>query len=61
MSDEKKTKLSPDEVKQVAGGKPATKELSPEELNKVTGGLKIDDIPGESLDVNHKDWSSPLR
>jgi bacteriocin-like protein len=45
MSDEKETKLSPDEVKQVAGGKPAAKELSPEELNKVTGGLKIDDIP----------------
>jgi hypothetical protein len=55
MSDEKETKLSQDELKQVAGGKPAEKELSPEELHKVTGGaydafLKIDGIKGESKD-----------
>jgi type VI protein secretion system component Hcp len=61
MSDEKETKLSQDELKQVAGGKPAAKELSPEELHKVTGGaydafLKIDGIPGESTDDKHKDW-----
>ena len=51
MSDEKETKLSKDELKQVAGGDPSAKELSAEELNKATGGavevfLKIDGIPG---------------
>lgn len=61
MSDEKETKLSQDELKQVAGGKPPAKELSTEELHKVTGGayevfLKIDGIAGESVDDKHKDW-----
>jgi bacteriocin-like protein len=57
MSDEKETKLSQDELKQVAGDKPAAKELSPEELKQVTGGIMIGDgIKGESLDDKHKDW-----
>jgi hypothetical protein len=56
MSDEKETKLSQDELKQVAGGKPAAKELSPEELNKVTGGLNFGDIKGQSTEDKHKDW-----
>ncbi len=60
MSDEKETKLSQDDLKQVAGGKPAAKQLSPEELHKVVGGsvdyfLKIEGVPGESLDDKHKD------
>jgi hypothetical protein len=61
MSDEKETKLSQDDLKQVAGGKPAPKELSPEELHKVAAGasldafLKIDGIDGESADTKHKD------
>jgi hypothetical protein len=40
MSDEIKNepKLSEDESKQVAAGKPAAKELSPEDLSKVAGG-----------------------
>ena len=60
MSDEKETKLSQDELKQVAGGKPAEKELSPEELHKVAAGanvdyfLKIDGVDGESSDNKHK-------
>lgn len=61
MSDEKETKLSQDDLKQVAGGKPTAKELSPEELHKVAAGasvdyfLKIDGIDGESMDEKHKD------
>jgi hypothetical protein len=50
MSDEKETKLSQDDLKQVAGT-PTTKELSPEDLNKVAGGafdqfLKLGDTKG---------------
>jgi hypothetical protein len=56
MSDEKGTKLSQDDLKQV----PGAVELSLEDLNKVAGGavnqfLKIDGIPGESTDDKHKD------
>jgi hypothetical protein len=60
MSDEKETKLSPEELRQVAGGKAAAKELSPEELHKVAAGanvdyfLKIDGVDGESSDNKHK-------
>jgi hypothetical protein len=60
MSDEKETKLSQDDLKQVAGGKPAGKELSAEDLQKVAGGaavdyfLKIDGVDGESSDDRHK-------
>jgi hypothetical protein len=60
MIDEKETKLSQDELKQVAGGTPTAKELSLEELSRVTGGAsdifaKIGDIKGETLDDKHKD------
>jgi hypothetical protein len=54
MSDEKETKPSQDELKQVAGGKPAAKDLSPEELSKVAAG--ITGLKGESTDSEHKDW-----
>lgn len=54
MSDEKEIEVSQDELKQVADGTPAAKELSPEELKQVTGGLKIDGIDGESQDDKHK-------
>ena len=49
MSDEK-SKLSQDDLKPVADGKPAAKDLSPEELSKVVAGAK-----GESLDKDHTD------
>jgi hypothetical protein len=60
MIDEKETKLSQDELKQVAGGTPTAKELSLEELSRVTGGAsdifaKLGDIKGETLDDKHKD------
>jgi bacteriocin-like protein len=60
MIDEKETKLSQDELKQVAGGTPTAKELSLEELSQVTGGAsdifaKLGDIKGETLDDKHKD------
>jgi hypothetical protein len=50
MSDEpeiKDGKLSEDELKQVAGGKPAATVATP--------ALKIEGIKGESLDDKHKD------
>jgi hypothetical protein len=53
MSDEKETKLSQDDLKPVAGGKPAAKDLSTEELSKVAAG--IDGLKGEWTDRDHKD------
>lgn len=60
MSDDKETKLSQDDLKQVAGATPVAKDLSPEELKKVAGGapvdyfLKIDGVDGESTDDRHR-------
>jgi hypothetical protein len=53
MSDEKETKLSEDELKQVAGGKPAV--MVTVKKPQITTWPTIDGLKGESAEKGHQD------
>jgi hypothetical protein len=55
MSDEKEAKLSEDELKQVAGGKPPAVKVVVKPTRPIGPWPTIDGLKGESTDSEHKD------